>query len=105
MRLPPEMEKCLGDEIRQYEKEKNMPYVSTIERNASRQGRKQGIQQGIRQGLIEAMELGLTVKFGTKGLRLMPVIEKIEDNDRLRMIKEAVKIAKELREVEELPAV
>ncbi|MGA1794656.1 MAG: Rpn family recombination-promoting nuclease/putative transposase [bacterium] len=59
----------------------------------------QGIQQGMRQGLLEAIQLGLELKFGTDGLSLYADISKIDDIARLRSIKEAIVIAKEIEEI------
>ncbi len=56
-----------------------MPYVTNIERIA------------IRQGLIEAIELGLELKFGDEGLELVPEISKINDIDTLKSVREALK--------------
>ena len=97
-RLPPELERRLDGEIHQYEREKNMRYVSTLERMAT----DRGIQQGIRQGLFEAVELGLNVKFGVEGLTLMPRVRAIEDTEQLRLIKEALKVSGDLGEIEAL---
>ena len=102
MRLPPELERRLDGEIHQYEREKNMRYVSTLERMATDRGIQQGIQQGIRQGLFEAVELGLNVKFGVEGLTLMPKVRAIEDTEQLRLIKEALKVSGDLGEIEAL---
>jgi len=63
------------------------------------QGMQQGIKQGIRQGLLEAIELGLKIKFGAEGLTFYPDISKIRDIDRLRAIKEVVEIAKHVDEI------
>ncbi len=66
------------------------------------QGMQQGMQQGIREGLLEAIELGLKLKFGARGLKLYAGIRKIEEVEQLRSIKEAIEVAKDLREIEEL---
>ena len=66
------------------------------------QGIQQGIQQGKREGILEAIELGLTIKFGTKGLRLLPAIQGLKDARQLETVKEAIKASDELTEIEEL---
>ena len=65
-------------------------------------GIQQGIQQGIREGLVEAVELGLKLRFGTEGLQLLPSILKIQDNDKLRVIKEFVEYVDDLQEIRKL---
>ena len=96
--LPEGVSKKFHEEIIKYEEEKKMPYITTAEKI----GIEKGIQQGIRQGLLEAIELGLKLRFGTKGLRLYPQITKIDNVDKLRSIKESIEIAKEVKEIEEL---
>ncbi|HAO23001.1 MAG TPA: hypothetical protein DCQ37_22650, partial [Desulfobacteraceae bacterium] len=63
------------------------------------QGVQQGIQQGIRNGLVEAIELGLSLRFGDEGLKIIPLILHIQDCERLRAIKNAIRIAENLSEV------
>jgi len=57
------------------------------------QGVQQGIQQGICEGLVEGIELGLSLKFGEKGLKMMPRIRKIQDISRLKYLKEKIRTA------------
>jgi predicted transposase/invertase (TIGR01784 family) len=68
-------------------------------RQGLEKGIQQGIQQGIRQGLIEAIEMGLQLRFGAEGYRIMPDIYPIEDINILRAVKEAVKNVKTLSEI------
>jgi len=102
MKLPQDMEEGFWEEIRQYEEERNMPYVTSVERIGIKKGIQQGIQQGRREGILEAIELGLTIKFGAKGLRLLPVLRATKENDRLEMVKEAIKASNDLKEIEDL---
>jgi len=68
-------------------------------RQGVEKGIQQGIQQGIRQGLIEAIEMGLHLRFGVEGYRIMADIYRIEDINVLRAVKEAVKNVKTLDEI------
>ncbi len=63
------------------------------------QGLQQGTQRGIRQGLLEAIELGLNLRFGVVGLGILPQVRKIEDVDRLRAIKQALLSAENVDEL------
>jgi hypothetical protein len=56
------------------------------------QGIQQGMQQGIQQERLSGIELGLELKFGVEGLRLLPEISKIEDADVLRAIRAGLKV-------------
>ena len=46
------------------------------------------------------LSLGLSIKFGINGLRLLPTVRAIENMDRLEMIKEAIKATDKLKEIE-----
>jgi len=65
----------------------NMPYITSIERRA------------IRQGLLEGIELGLELKFGNKGLEVMPEISQIEDIEVLKSVRDSIKRIASLQEL------
>ncbi|WP_169703965.1 hypothetical protein [Candidatus Kuenenia stuttgartiensis] len=70
------------------------------------EGRAEGAIEGERKGRIEglkeAIEIGLELKYGVKGLKLLERIRKIVVIEKLEAIKEAVKIAKNMEEIEKL---
>jgi flagellar biosynthesis/type III secretory pathway protein FliH len=66
------------------------------------QGREEGLQQGLRQGLLAAVELGLELRFGVEGLRLLPEIYKLDDVDLLRAIHEGLKRVQTLDELQRI---
>ena len=66
------------------------------------QGLEQGLEKGRKEGLYEAILLVLEVKFGVDGIALTEKIRKIDSMQKLEMIKEAVKIAKDVKEIEKL---
>ncbi|MEM5838681.1 hypothetical protein AAHH59_10150, partial [Pediococcus acidilactici] len=43
------------------------------------EGLQQGLQQGMQQGLLSGIAVGLELKFGTEGLRLLPEILQIKE--------------------------
>lgn len=63
------------------------------------QGVQQGIQQGIQQGLLEAIDLGLLLRFEDQSQTLMKIISQIDDVDKLRAIKNALKSVKDVSEL------
>jgi hypothetical protein len=106
MGLPEALEEALWHEIVEYEEAKRMPYVTSGERIGMRKGMEQGIQQGIeqgrRQGLFDGITLGLELRWGADGLRLLPEIGPIEDVHMLRAIHEGLKrvsTPEELRQI------
>jgi len=66
------------------------------------EGIKEGIKEGEKRGLYDAISLGLELKFGTDGLALMEKVLKVESREKLEVIKEAIKIANKIEEVEKL---
>lgn len=83
--LPKELDTKVWNEIRQYEKEKHMPFITTPERI--------GMERGLAQGRLEGIELALEVKFGVAGLRLMPEIRAITDEEKLKAVIQAMRTA------------
>ena len=71
MDLPPELEVVFWEDIAAIEKEKQMPFITTPERV----GRRAGIRKGI--------ESLLRVRFGDEGLKLMPEIQNIHEEEKL----------------------
>ncbi len=63
------------------------------------QGIRQGVQQGIQDGLLEAIDLGLSLRFEDQSQVLMKTVSQIDDVDRLRAIKEALKSVKDVSEL------
>ncbi|MFW5893545.1 MAG: Rpn family recombination-promoting nuclease/putative transposase [Verrucomicrobiota bacterium] len=86
MTLPPEIEKQFENELQTFEKERKMPYLTAIERNAIEKGKKQGIEQGIEQGLQRGLQRGecktllriLTHRFGEVPPLIRKTIESAE---------------------------
>jgi predicted transposase YdaD len=56
-------------------------------------GRQEGLQRGIREGLLDAIALGLDLRFGALGLRLLPEIAGIQDVALLRAIAQGLRSA------------
>ena len=67
-----------------------MPYVTSIERLARREGQREGIESLLR------------VRFGDEGPKLMPAIREIHEEETLRAILKALETAVSLDEVRHL---
>lgn len=76
--LPKDLETSFRQELEQYEREAQMPYITSIERIAK--------EQGLREGLLSGIELGLELKFGSEGSRIFSEIAQIEDIELLKSI-------------------
>jgi hypothetical protein len=92
--LPLDLEREFLFEVEQLESEQRMQYVTSFERS------------GIRQGLLEGIQLGLKLKFGTDGSSLLPEISTIEGVEQLRAVLtglEAASTIEELRQIYQSP--
>ena len=102
MTLPKPYELLFRQEHEQWEKEKQMPYVTSFERLAREEGEAKGRAEGLREGLLEAIELGLKLRFGAAGLQCFPVIQRLVDIDILRRIKQAIETAATADDIRQL---
>jgi hypothetical protein len=85
MDLPAALERLFEQELYQYEEAKRMPYITSVERS--------GMEKGLREGLLAGIELGLDLKFGAEGLKLLPEIRQVTDVEVLRTIHQSIKTA------------
>ncbi|GAC1490186.1 MAG: hypothetical protein NVS2B14_02110 [Chamaesiphon sp.] len=99
--LPAELEREFWQEVRKFEEERHMPYITSVERIGIQKGIEQS-QQLLRQVLLESIELGLELKFGSEGLRLLPEISQIEDVEQLRAIQAGLKRVNTLSELRQI---
>ena len=58
-----------------------MPYITSVER------------VGMKKGLLKGIELGLEVKFGAEGLKLLPEIRALGDLKVIEEVLQAIKTA------------
>ncbi len=81
MDLPPVLDTLFWQEVRQYEEEKQMAFITTPERI----GRQEGLLQGI--------EMCLKIKFGAEGVALMPELRELRDHKKLEAVLRAIETA------------
>ena len=97
MELPNEMEKQFSEQLHQFEQEKHIPYVTSVERLA----REQGIHAGVAQGLLEGIETVVEFRFGDSARPILEEIRKLTSIDTLRTV---LQRAKTVERAEELRA-
>ncbi len=102
MSLPAELETRFDDEIKDYETEQGMQYVTHIERRGIeqgiQQGRQEGRQEGVRQGEARLLRRQLTRRHGALPSWAGERLEKAEP-EQLETWAERVLTAKTLEEV------
>jgi Domain of unknown function (DUF4351) len=77
--LPPELEEAFRQDLETYERGKNMPYISSIERMGEARGKVEGKVELI--GLLLAQQVGAISAETTEKLKTLP----IEQLDRLAL--------------------
>jgi hypothetical protein len=102
MDLPLAETRRFWQEMQQYEKEKQVPYITSVERLGIEKGKCEGLIEGKREGLLKALTLGLKLKFGTEGLALMPVLQVITEVDKLETLCDAIESLPSLEEFRQL---
>ncbi|WP_375473035.1 hypothetical protein [uncultured Nostoc sp.] len=71
-----------------------MPYITSVERR--------GIQQGMRGGLLQGIEMGLELKFGSEGLTILPEIVQIQNIEILSVILTSFKTVNTLEKLRQI---
>ncbi|MDB9375403.1 Rpn family recombination-promoting nuclease/putative transposase [Nodularia sphaerocarpa] len=61
-----------------------------------------GVEQGRREELFLSIEMLLEMKFGNKGLELMPIISQVNDLERLKSFQQAIKTANTVQDLREI---
>ena len=93
MALPEEMERCFDEEITHYEEEKQMSYITSVERIGIQKGIQQGIQQGRLQNAQEAVLDALEARFATVPSSIAGAIHAVEDLSLLKQfLKQAITV-------------
>ena len=88
--LPLDLETEFKRSVEQLEAEFEMRYVTSFERIARK------------EELLEGIELGLELKFGSVGLTIMPEISQLEDIEQLRAIRSGIKTASTVEELRQI---
>ncbi|MCK5508974.1 MAG: hypothetical protein KAI50_10710 [Desulfobacterales bacterium] len=60
--LPEALEKIFLEDLRQYEKEKNMPYITSAERIGKKEGKKEGRKEGMLSFVQKAKQQGVSAE-------------------------------------------
>jgi predicted transposase YdaD len=78
------------------------PWYQQILSEGEQKGEKRGEQRGEKRGILAAIELGLELKFGADALELMESVSEVQDLEKLKVIKDAIKSVNTLDELRQL---
>jgi hypothetical protein len=79
MVLPKELERQFEEGLAEFEKERNMPYVTNIERKAIEKGHREGLVEGMGREARESVIDILQARFGKPSARDVAQINRLED--------------------------
>ena len=102
MKLPKELEDSFWDRVTEYEEDKKMPYITSVEQRGIEKGKKEGKVEGKKEGILELIEVTLEIKFGAEGLEILPEISQIQDLDVLRAVVTGIKTKNTLEELRQI---
>ena len=94
MALPKELAASFDQSLEEYEEERSMPYITSIERH----GIEKGLQQGRLQALQEAVVEALQARFPRVPGALRDQIVAIEDAARLKELHRSAVVAGDIEE-------
>lgn len=100
--LPKVLERKICQEIANVEENLKMEYIPSWERIAT-EDKEEGIALGIeqtRQFALESLKISLEIKFGDKGLLLLPTISQLKSPEELIAFQNKLKTAKGIEELE-----
>jgi flagellar biosynthesis/type III secretory pathway protein FliH len=81
---PAALEQEFWHEFRQFEEEKHMPYVTSVERRGFEQGLQQGLQQGQLQEAQEMLLEAVAARFGEVPEDVTAAVQRLETVEPLR---------------------
>lgn len=93
MILPPGLEQQFQEEVKDYEEEDTMQYVTAIERS--------GIEKGMRQRAVEAVVEVLSLRFQTVPQELIDLINSLKDLEQLKSLHKQAVLAGTIEEFEQ----
>jgi hypothetical protein len=99
LRLPDALRAQFVQELRTFEEERQMTYITSVEELGIEKGIEQGIAQGRAAGLLEGIAFGLDLKFGNAAAPVIAEVQQLNDLALLEAIMRQIKLAAKLEDV------
>ncbi len=99
LRLPDALKAQFVQELRMFEEERHMTYITSVEEVFIEQGLAKGMAKGLVQGLIEGIAGMLDLKFGDAAAPVITEVRQIADLATLKRVKDGIKPAQTLDDV------
>lgn len=104
LRLPEGLRTSFAQEMRTFEEEQQMTYITSIEEIGIEKGRIAGRIEGRIAGMIEGIAVMLDLKFGDAAQSVIAEIQSITDLDTLERLIRHIKPAQTLDEIRHIYA-
>ena len=102
MMLPEELTHSFDEAIERFEEERQMPYITSIERRGMERGMERGMQQGVQLGALQMAREALLDILGARFGRVPPATATaIRGDDNLARLKELLRHAAAISSPEE----
>jgi hypothetical protein len=110
LKLPPEDNQLVREEIEADEQEKQMPYITSFEQIAVKKAKAQGLMLGEKRGkklgraggLRDGISFALKLKFGRADKRLVALVRRIDDVEKLERVLASVETATTIDDVRQV---
>src|SRR5438874_2535756 len=98
MALPEDLAASFDQSLQEFEEERSMPYITSVERHGIEKGLQQGLEQGRLQALQEAVVEVLQARFPRVPGALRDQVVAIEDAARLKELHRSAVVAGDIEE-------
>jgi hypothetical protein len=83
MTLPDNEQNIFDQDLEEYERKNDMPFITSIERKGLERGLQKGLEQGLEQGRRDSIGAVLEARFGLLPRKLLQRLEQVHDREQL----------------------
>ena len=105
MQLPTDLDKSFWQQVHEFEKERQMPYISSVDRMATQEGLEQGRQEGRQEGMLLSLLHLLQYRFGPASEELQARLQQFSAEQLTMLLDVALTTNSTAEFVAQLPSV